>query len=94
MALSFSGLSRERVGIALLEVPADGATPVRTIDNHKAPWLAQTYRGGKTGNLDQTLECDARKRLAVEPPHVATPQKQLEQCGSEVCAELWKWITQ
>src|SRR5512135_3318647 len=57
----------------MLETLADRRPPSRIVDDHEAPRLAQTYRGRKTSDVDQTIDRARWQHLALEPPDVATP---------------------
>src|SRR5229473_3815618 len=81
-------LRRQRGGVAALEILADGGAMGGIVDNDKAPGLTEPYRGGKTRELDQTLQCPRRQRVASKASNVPAPDKEVAQTRAEGLVEI------
>src|SRR5260221_6004794 len=83
-------LRRQRGGVAALEILADGGAMGGIVDNDEAPGLTQPHRGSKTRELDQTLQCPRRQRVASKASNVPTPDKEVAQTRAEGLVEI-RW---
>src|SRR5260370_29104719 len=81
-------LRRQRGGVAALEILADGGAMGGIVDNDEAPGLTQPHRGGKTRELDQTLQCPRRQRVASKASNVPAPDKEVAQTRAESLLEI------
>src|SRR6266446_6167242 len=83
-------LRRQRGGVAALEILADGGAMGGIVDNDEAPGLTQPHRGGKTRELDQTLQCPRRQRVASKASNIPAPDEEVAQTRAEGLVEI-RW---
>jgi hypothetical protein len=84
------GIRAECIRVARVELFENGLPPLRIIDDHEAPGLAQPDRGRKASCLDQAVESTARQRLGSEPANVPSPDQKLAQTCAEAFIEAWQ----
>jgi hypothetical protein len=85
---SFGALRRQSVGIAAFEIIANGCATDRIVDHHKPPRLTQAHRRRQARQMDQTLKCSRRQRIAPKASNIPPPHEQVAQTRAEGVVEL------
>src|SRR5262249_33732771 len=88
---SLSTLRREGRGVAAFEILANGGAMGGIVDNDEPPGLTEPHRGGKTRELDQSLQCSTRQRIASKASNVPAPNEQVAQARAEGIIEI-RWL--
>jgi hypothetical protein len=82
-----AGVIGQGVGVAVLEIAADGGPAFLIVHLDEAPGLAVAHRRRQGRQPDQALDKGGRHRIGLETAHVAPPQEQLAQFLLEVLFE-------
>src|SRR5262249_10975931 len=84
-------LRREGRGVAAFEILPNGGAMGRVVDDDEPPGLAQPYRGGKTRDVYQALQCPRRQRVASKASNVPPPDDQDAQACAKGLVEF-HWV--